>query len=156
MVTVQDVPGRASYGTNKETREKRPQEDGHKKRKSVGLTCESIQDDYMFIDGKASAANTFSALSIEEAHKRAANFSEHSTLSFKEKASHEGWKDVDEVHYILCGKDNIIPPPGQQGMVDMMEGTGQKVKVWELKESDHAPMESFPDELVEVLGQIIE
>ncbi|KAH7310603.1 Alpha/beta hydrolase fold-1 [Stachybotrys elegans] len=116
-------------------------------------TFVTLEDDYMHLDAEASAPLTFSDLPPEEALRLAKQMPDHSTSSFREKLTYAGYNDVD-VYYIVCEEDKIIPPEGQQGMIQFLKSTGKDVGVFSMK-CGHCPVSSQPENLSKIITDIL-
>lgn len=115
----------------------------------------SVDGDFMSMKPGIESTFTFSGLPDEEALQRSSTMESHSLLSFKEKLRYAGYNDVDEVHYILCEEDKIIPPEFQAGMIELIKtSSGKDVTVHKIK-ADHAPNVSQPEKMTELVKGII-
>lgn len=113
-----------------------------------------LQDDYISHDPIANAKLTFSDLSEEQALFWAKQMPDQSTPSFSDGLSYAGYKDVN-VDYVILEEDMIIPVQYQEAMVDFLEKQESKtVGVYRLK-SGHCVNASHPEELAEILRQIV-
>ncbi len=75
---------------------------------------------------------------LEEATDWVKKFPKHSFVSFTDKLTHPGYKDIP-VSYLFCELDQCIPADVQQAEIDMMEKvSGNKVHVTRIK-ADHCP-----------------
>lgn len=75
-------------------------------------------------------------------------FPQHSAVSFGDELTYAGYKDVP-VSYLFCENDKCVPPEVQQkGIETIEEASGEKVDVTRIN-SDHCPMISAPDKVVE-------
>lgn len=120
----------------------------------------------MTLDLVVCAPLTFSQLPAEEAIKVAeASMGPHSIAAFDEKLTFGGYHEAEEVHWILCEEDKIVPPEFQKGFVDMInagrkikeEGDGRRrsaVKV-HARPWDHAPTHSDPKGLVAIVKEVM-
>lgn len=98
------------------------------------------------------AVDTFGDLPPDEAKLWAAKLSTQSLLSFKEPLTYAGYSDVN-THYILTEKDKVIPPEGQQGMIEILKANSPSVQVHNLA-TDHAPIVSRADDVTKIVKGI--
>ncbi|KAK7963746.1 hypothetical protein PG988_010720 [Apiospora saccharicola] len=102
----------------------------------------------LFTDLERIAAVSFSHCPPEEGKHWAGTLVKHSGASFMSPLTYAGWKDVP-VSYLFCEADRVIPPFVQQGEIDMIEReTGKKVDVTRI-DSDHVPLVSHPDLMID-------
>ncbi|KAL5319033.1 hypothetical protein ACEPPN_014103 [Leptodophora sp. 'Broadleaf-Isolate-01'] len=95
-----------------------------------------------------SAAFTFSDLPVAEGEAWVRKFPQHSAVSFTNKLTHAGYKDMP-VSYLFCEGDLCITPALQRkGIATMEEASGRKVDVTSIK-SDHVPPVSHPELVVD-------
>ncbi|KAH6714234.1 hypothetical protein BKA61DRAFT_632891 [Leptodontidium sp. MPI-SDFR-AT-0119] len=95
-----------------------------------------------------SAAFTFSYLPVAEGEAWVRKFAQHSAVSFTNKLTHAGYKDMP-VSYLFCEGDLCITPALQRkGIATMEEASGRKVDVTSIK-SDHVPPVSHPELVVD-------
>lgn len=90
-------------------------------------------------------ANIFyNDISAEEAEKHTAGLLLHSPGSMKGQVTYPAWQHVPSV-YVLCEKDNAIPPPVQEQMASQ-EGAWcmPPIRV----DAGHIPFLAKPDETV--------
>lgn len=109
----------------------------------------------MSMDPEGCAGINFSDLPHEQGIEAAKKLSMHSVSSFANELTHAGYWDVP-VAYIKCTYDNVVPPEGQQGMIDFVSKDGaHPVKVYEL-ECGHCPNASQPEALGKLFVTAIE
>lgn len=104
-------------------------------------------------DPEPNSKLTFSDLPAEEALAWAKKMPPHSLPSFEESLSYAGYNDVD-VAYIVLENDMIIPPAGQEAMVQFLEQQGKAVDVYRLQ-SGHCPNASQPQQLADIIQEIV-
>ncbi|KAK8063916.1 Alpha/beta hydrolase fold-1 [Apiospora saccharicola] len=112
--------------------------------------CTEIDENgwILFTDLERIAAVSFSHCPPEEGKHWAGTLVKHSGASFMSPLTYAGWKDVP-VSYLFCEADRVIPPFVQQGEIDMIEReTGKKVDVTRI-DSDHVPLVSHPDLMID-------
>ena len=104
----------------------------------------------MTLEPKGSARVTFNDLPLEVGEELAAKMPGHSTPSFMGKLTSTSHYDIP-ITFVLCTKDEVIPPAHQRKMIDDAErDSGRKINVVEL-DSGHAPPVSRPDDIVQIL-----
>ncbi|KAJ8121967.1 hypothetical protein O1611_g9963 [Lasiodiplodia mahajangana] len=112
----------------------RPQEDGW----------------FYYPDLTRAAEIVFSDLPLEEGKAWAAKMVKHSATSFMGKLTYPGYRDVP-VSYLVGDADRSIAPATQRSQIDMIERvSGNKVDVTVLN-SDHVPVISHPQAVVDYL-----
>ncbi|KAI1304800.1 Alpha/beta hydrolase fold-1 [Xylaria venustula] len=100
------------------------------------------------VDAEHNAATCFSDLPREQGLYYHSQFAQHSAVSFTNKLTYAGYKDVP-VSYLLCEEDLVVPPEIQRREIEMIETeTGSKVDVTSIK-SGHCPNVSVPDKVVD-------
>lgn len=111
-------------------------------------------------DPSATAAMCFSDLPVEEGTKLASQFGRHSSVSFGDALTHNGYKDLP-VSWLFCENDRCVTPQVQQTAIEAIEeswkGTdreGRKVDVKRLT-CDHIPIYSSRDETEKWMESII-
>lgn len=83
--------------------------------------------------------------------KYIASLKEHSYPTFSSQLTCEPWKVIPST-YIVCEKDNAIPPPAQEGMVAQARVTAPNAfDVVEKIDASHSPFISQPEILAKLL-----
>ncbi len=96
---------------------------------------------------KKTAAIIMQTIQLEEATAWVKKFPKHSAVSFMDKLTHPGYKDIP-VSYLFCELDQCIPADIQQAEIDMMEKvSGNKVHVTKIQ-ADHCPNFTAMEETV--------
>lgn len=113
------------------------------------------EDGYLSFDSAKNAPLCFNDLPADKALAAAKGFSSHSDGSFKEKLTYAGYADPEEIHYLFCTRDEIIPPAGQEGCIGLLKATRgeDKVKVHNI-DAGHCPTHSKPEETAQLLKTI--
>lgn len=86
----------------------------------------------------------YNDLSPEQAKKYSSMLQPQSWLAYQQKTTYAAYKDIP-TWYVVCSKDQAIPPPVQEVFVKMMEDDGARVKTRTLN-SSHSPFLSMPKE----------
>jgi len=95
-----------------------------------------------------SAALVFSDLPKEEGEAWVKKFVTHSGVSFGNKLTNAGYKDIP-VSYLFCEQDKTIPPANQREGIDMIEKvSGKKVDVTSIP-TGHCPNVSAHQKVVD-------
>lgn len=110
----------------------------------------------MVLDTAEVAKITFSDMTAEEGLALAKNMDVQSIASFEEKLSYPGYNDVDEVHYILCEEDKVIPPQFQEAMLELLKVSRGKDSIVHRLKSGHAPSTSQSGNVVDIVKKVIE
>lgn len=84
--------------------------------------------------------NIFSDLPENQARHYMNLMPNHSTISFSGRLSYPGYLHIPTT-YLLTEGDKIIPPEGQEAMIEMVKGLGGEVKVVRTS-AGHAPSTS--------------
>ncbi|VUC35581.1 unnamed protein product [Clonostachys rosea] len=116
----------------------------------------TFEEDYMVLDVAEAAAITFSDMPTEEGLALAKNMDVHSIASFKEKLRYPGYNDIDEVHYILCEEDKVIPAQFQEAMLELLKASTGKDSIVHRLKCGHAPISSQSGNVVEIVKKVIE
>lgn len=106
-------------------------------------------DPYLALDNKAMATMSFSNLSVEEQDHYSAKLMKHSSISFTNSLTYPGYEHVRSL-FAVSANDNAVPPGLQRQLVDDANQKRAQIEVVELQ-SDHCPMLSHPDEVVDLL-----
>ncbi|KAI0966916.1 Alpha/beta hydrolase fold-1 [Xylaria arbuscula] len=100
------------------------------------------------VDAEHNAAACFSDLAREQGLYYHSQFAQHSAVSFINKLTYAGYKDVP-VSYLFCEDDLVVPAEVQRREIEMIETeTGSKVDVTSIK-SGHCPNVSAPEKVVD-------
>lgn len=110
----------------------------------------------MVLDAAEAAAITFSDMPAEEGLAVAKNMDVQSIASFEEKLRYPGYNDVDEVHYILCEEDKVIPPQFQEAMLELLKASTGKDSIVHRLKCGHAPSSSQSGNVIEIVKKVIE
>lgn len=105
--------------------------------------------DYLTMDPTTQGEYIFAHLSAPERTEYANRLRKHSSRTFKDPLTYAAYLKIPTT-YLVCTDDPVIPPQLQREMVDKAREKGAKVVTKEIH-SDHVPMVSHPDEVVEVL-----
>ncbi|KAK8119369.1 uncharacterized protein PG998_003995 [Apiospora kogelbergensis] len=98
---------------------------------------------------------SFTDLPLQEGIEWASKMVKQSAASFATPLTYSGYKDVP-VSYLLCKNDRTIPPSIQQDEIDMIEQeTGKKVDVTSI-DSDHVPLLSHPELVIDWIVKLME
>ncbi|CAI6081693.1 unnamed protein product [Clonostachys chloroleuca] len=116
----------------------------------------TFEEHYMVLDTAEVAKITFSDMTAEEGLALAKNMDVQSIASFEEKLSYPGYNDVDEVHYILCEEDKVIPPQFQEAMLELLKTSRGKDSIVHRLKSGHAPSTSQSGNVVDIVKKVIE
>ena len=93
-----------------------------------------------------------SGLPYDEAVKWAKRFGQHSAITFVNKLSYQGYKDVP-VSYMFCEDDLCVTPAMQQAGIDNIErASGRKVDVYKYN-LDHIPYFSDVNAVVDAVNR---
>ncbi|PSN66805.1 alpha/beta-hydrolase [Corynespora cassiicola Philippines] len=105
--------------------------------------------DYMSMDPEADGKKVFKHLNDSERTEYASRFNKHSSRSFDDRLTYAGYLHIPSV-YVVATDDVAISPEMSQGMVEEAISKGAKI-VSKNIHSDHFPMISHPEEVVEIL-----
>ena len=102
-------------------------------------------------DGAATKANNnkeifYTNIDQQIANKCSDRLDFQSMASFGDELSSAGWKEINS-SYIICKKDNAIPPPAQEAM-------SQRATNVHKLDTDHSPFLSKTEELAKILLEI--
>jgi hypothetical protein len=86
----------------------------------------------------------------------AKNMDVQSIASFEEKLRYPGYNDVDEIHYILCEEDKVIPPQAQEAMLELLKASTGKDSIVHRIKTGHAPSTSQSSLVVDIVKKVIE
>ena len=91
------------------------------------------------------------------AQANAATLVPHATLAFKSPSPKPAWTESSffdgRLAYLVCTEDLAIPKVGQEAM---MQGTGQKWAVREMKGSHNSPFLGRPRKAVEIVEGFVQ
>lgn len=108
----------------------------------------------LHVDAASTAKISLSKLPLEVSEPLVKQFSKHSAVSFTNKLTYAGYKDVP-VSYLFCEADLCVTPAVQQKGIDMIEReSGRKVTVTRI-DSDHGPNRTAPQEVVEWILSVV-
>ncbi|KIW98634.1 uncharacterized protein Z519_00295 [Cladophialophora bantiana CBS 173.52] len=82
---------------------------------------------------------------VDSPERYVAMLKPHSYRAFFSKVTDPGWKYVPST-YLLCEKDEAIPPHAQRGMVEGAQKAGAQMRV-ETMDASHSPFMSMPREM---------
>ncbi|ETN40257.1 uncharacterized protein HMPREF1541_04533 [Cyphellophora europaea CBS 101466] len=109
----------------------------------------------MYLEHQESADSNFSDLPHEQGVEESKKFSMHSVSSYASELSYAGYWSVP-LAYIKTTLDKVVPPEGQQGMIDFVSQGGEyKVDVHEFA-SGHNPHASQPENIGKILVKAVE
>jgi len=77
---------------------------------------------------------------------------EHTGIAADKKAA---WRVVPSLVYIVCDRDNALPPPAQEMMIARVRGEGLEVREFHLP-AGHSAFASLPDELANCVLDVME
>ena len=101
-----------------------------------------------------SAAKVFSDLPHEEGLKWVQRMSMQSSRSFGDKARYDAYRQIP-VTYILCTKDEILPPDFQRERIEFLKGaSGGNLDTFEL-DVGHCPNASAPEKTAHLVHRAI-
>ena len=120
----------------------------------TNMLTHSLKDDYFHLHPPETAAKSFANQPPDMALKYANMLRYHSIPAFKEKVTHEGWNDVEEVHYFMCQNDTVVPMVGQRLIVNILRNSGANITDWLVEGADHAP--HVEEARMPILGDYIE
>jgi hypothetical protein len=109
----------------------------------------SNQDGWLYQGNpEGSAAIVFNDIPREEGIAWVKKMPQHSSISFGNELTYAGYKDVP-ASFLFCENDKCVPPEVQQKSIDNIEeASGNKVDVTRIN-TDHCPMVSAPDKVVD-------
>ncbi|KIW36782.1 uncharacterized protein PV06_11068 [Exophiala oligosperma] len=105
--------------------------------------------DYLTMDPKTQGEFIFAHSSAVERTEYASRLLKHSSRTFKDPLAFAWYLQIPATS-LVCTDDPVIPPQLQREMVDKAREKGANVVIKEIH-SDHVPMVSHPEEVVEVL-----
>jgi hypothetical protein len=107
----------------------------------------------MYLNPDLAAKYCFNDLPESEGRKLAALMPGHSALTFAGKLTYPAYHHVPAT-YILCQKDDIIPPEVQRRFIETMKEKNDHVDVVEV-DSGHCPNNSRTGFVVEVVNKAV-
>lgn len=110
--------------------------------------------DYLSMNPKTDGEYIFSHLNAADKTEYASRLKKHSRRTFDDCLTYPGYLHVP-VTYLVSTDDIVIPPELQHQMVDAAIAKGAKITRKEIY-SDHCPMISHPEEVVQVLLEVAE
>jgi len=105
--------------------------------------------DYLKLDPAKDGEYVFSHLDAADKKHYALQLKQHSSITFDNELTYAGYMAVPAT-YLICTDDLIIPPQYAHQMIDAAIEQGAKITKKEIN-SDHCPMISHPEEVVDVL-----
>ncbi|PSN69231.1 alpha/beta-hydrolase [Corynespora cassiicola Philippines] len=114
------------------------------------------EDGWMLHNNLALTASVvFNDLSPEEGLEWVGRFVQHSSVSFANELTYPGYNDLP-VSYLFCENDLCVTPAVQQQGIDVIEAKGnKKVDVTRIP-TDHVPVASAPDKVIDWFVALIE
>ncbi|KAF4811522.1 putative methylesterase 11 [Colletotrichum siamense] len=105
-----------------------------------------LSENDTIVDAERPVEICYNDLDEEAAAEAVLGLKCHSYRTFFSKLTYAAWRDIP-VTYILCERDNAIPPPAQQQMID-----ASKVDVVvERMDASHSPFLSRPNDVTAAL-----
>lgn len=110
--------------------------------------------DYQTMDPKTDAEYIFTHLSDAEKADYAYRLKRHSSRTFDDRLTYTGYVHVPST-YVIATDDMVITTDFAKNMVNAANAKGANIVVKEMH-SDHCPMISHPEDVVEILVQAAE